>query len=327
MFHRRRGFTLIELLVVIAIIAVLIALLLPAVQAAREAARRSQCVNNLKQFGLAMQNYHSGLGSFPIGRMGINRPTGDPGYPGDAKGSNSRRTWAWLILPYMEQTALSNSINFSRPYNDFSQTTALVALPGVYTCPSDPAAGTVDVGTYPSKKVNYMVNWGNMHYDQGGAGSKNPFTTGPLNDSVTFLGAPFALDRSFGIESIVDGTSNTLLLSEVLIGKPNGNAQDHRGSVFNDDHNGTMFMAYTTPNSKIPDQMQGASYCQYPYDTNPPCNGNSPAFNAARSRHPGGVNAAMADGSVRFYKDSISVATWRSLSTTMGGEIIDASSF
>src|ERR1700689_3490112 len=102
MNKQRSGFTLIELLVVIAIIAVLIALLLPAVQAAREAARRIQCVNNLKQLGLAMHNYAGSLGSFPIGRQGINRPPGDPGYLGDPTGSNHRRSWALLLLPYFE---------------------------------------------------------------------------------------------------------------------------------------------------------------------------------------------------------------------------------
>src|SRR6201987_4314142 len=109
MTHRHRGFTLIELLVVIAIIAVLIALLLPAVQAAREAARRVQCVNNLKQLGIAMHNYNGTIGKFPIGRMGINRPPGNPGYPGDPTGgTNHRRTWAWMILPYIEQGTLTN---------------------------------------------------------------------------------------------------------------------------------------------------------------------------------------------------------------------------
>src|SRR6266704_1092484 len=92
------GFTLIELLVVIAIIAVLIALLLPAVQAARAAARRASCVNNLKQLGVAMHNYHGTVGTFPIGRQGINRPAGDPGYAGDATGTNHRRTWTLGLL-------------------------------------------------------------------------------------------------------------------------------------------------------------------------------------------------------------------------------------
>src|SRR5262249_9289620 len=134
-----RGFTLIELLVVIAIIAVLIALLLPAVQAAREAARRIQCVKNLKQLGLAMHNYHDQIGTFPIGRMGINRPPNDLGYPGDPKGSNSRRTWAWLILPQLEQGAMANAINYSLPYNapNHAQDTVLGALNRCFICPTD----------------------------------------------------------------------------------------------------------------------------------------------------------------------------------------------
>src|ERR1700678_835829 len=102
----RRAFTLIELLVVIAIIAVLIALLLPAVQAAREAARRSQCVNNLKQLGLAMHNYHDAQGSFPIGRTGL-------GFTYPNTSIDDRRTWAFGILPQLEQSSLFNAINFN----------------------------------------------------------------------------------------------------------------------------------------------------------------------------------------------------------------------
>jgi prepilin-type N-terminal cleavage/methylation domain-containing protein len=325
----RRAFTLIELLVVIAIIAVLIALLLPAVQAARASARRLQCVNNLKQLGLAMHNYHNIIGTFPIGRMGINRPSGDPGYPGDASGGNNRRTWAWLILPYIEQGTLFSSINFSKSHDDaqHANDTALAAVTSIFVCPADPNAAAPDTGIYKIYKANYMANWGNSQYDQAGTGASNPHS-GPLNTlgAVPFLGAPFALDKVFGIQNITDGSSNTLLLGEVRIALPNGTAQDHRGDLFNDDHNGCMFMAYTPPNSQVQDQMQG-SYCQYPYANNPPCNTKSPAFNAARSYHAGGLNAVLSDGSVRFFKDSISVATWRALSTTQGGEVIDSNSF
>src|SRR5258708_7766659 len=114
---RARGFTLIELLVVIAIIAVLIALLLPAVQAAREAARRIQCVNNFKQMGIAMHNYHDSQGSFPIGRMGI-------GY-NYAPLPGQRRTWAFSIMPYLEQSAVFNAINFSRQFYESANTTII----------------------------------------------------------------------------------------------------------------------------------------------------------------------------------------------------------
>ena len=136
-----------------------------------------------------------------------------------------------------------------------------------------------------------MVNWGNTHYDQAGVTSENPFK-GPLKDTVSFLGAPFTLDKSYGIQTIADGTSNTLLISEVIIGQPNGTCEaniDHR-APFNDDHNSAMFMAYTAPNSTTFDQV--TSWCVYPYATNPPCNTLAPAFNAARSFHPGGVNCA-----------------------------------
>ena len=319
-----KGFTLIELLVVIAIIAVLIALLLPAVQAARAAAQRIQCVNNLKQLGIAMHNYLNQANTFPIGRQGINRPANDAGYPGDAAGSNHRRTWAWLMLPFVEATATYQAVNMSLPYNNSAQTTALSTMNNVFGCPADPNMGNLMVGNFPEKQANYMVNWGNATYDQ--AAYNNPYTTGPALP-VTFLGAPFALDKSFGIQNITDGSSNTLLMSEVIICLPNGttvSAEDHRGMVFNDDFNCSMFMAYTTPNSKVPDLVP--VYCQYPYQTNPPCTtqfpvgsspapAGTPAFNAARSYHTGGVNALMADGSVRFAKDSISPAVWQALST------------
>src|SRR6201990_2648706 len=111
-----RGFTLIELLVVIAIIAALIALLLPAVQAAREAARRMQCANNLKQLGLAMHNYHQAIGTFPIGALGVRSPNKYASV-GDATGSINRRTWAFMILPFIEQSAMYGAVNFSLPFN------------------------------------------------------------------------------------------------------------------------------------------------------------------------------------------------------------------
>jgi prepilin-type N-terminal cleavage/methylation domain-containing protein/prepilin-type processing-associated H-X9-DG protein len=325
-----RGFTLIELLVVIAIIAVLIALLLPAVQAAREAARRIQCVNNLKQLSLAMHNYHDQIGTFPIGRMGINRPTGDPGYPGDAKGSNNRRTWAWMILPQLEQGAMANSINYSLPYNaaNHAQDTVLNALNRCYVCPTDPNAGTQSGGSYPIYKGNYVVNWGNTHYWQ--QFQNDPFTTTLVPDTVGFRGAPFALDRAFGIRDITDGSTNTLMVSEAKIGGGNtASLQDHRGSIFSDDFNCTMFNAYLPPNSSLPDYVQG-NYCLYPpyadVPSNPPCTKNSPPFNVVRSYHSGGANAAMCDGSVRFFKNSVNVQTWRAVSTTMGSEVISADS-
>jgi prepilin-type N-terminal cleavage/methylation domain-containing protein/prepilin-type processing-associated H-X9-DG protein len=334
-----RGFTLIELLVVIAIIAVLIALLLPAVQAAREAARRMQCTNNLKQLGLAMHNYNNAIGTFPIGLMGFRSPAygtptngfgnGTGFYPSGTSVNNARRTWAWLILPYLEQGTLANAINYSLEFNNHVHDTAVRIIPGSLLCPSDPNMGFVDVGSYPVRKVNYMANWGNTQYFQGNSSDpmslNPPFAPGDNPGGVRFLGAPFAADKSFGLQTITDGTSNTLLMSEVKVGLPKGTSQDHRGDVFNDDYNGCMFMGFTPPNTTFYDYVSGG--CQYPWQTNPPCQSKTPVFNAARSYHPGGVNAALCDGSVKFFKDSTNYNTWRGLSTTQGGEIISADSY
>jgi prepilin-type N-terminal cleavage/methylation domain-containing protein/prepilin-type processing-associated H-X9-DG protein len=328
----RKAFTLIELLVVISIIAVLIALLLPAVQAAREAARRAQCTNNLKQLGLAMHNYLSANNSFPIGRMGRYYS-----YPLDSNGyNNSRRSWAFMILPYIEQASLSNAINFNLSFYVPQNTTAIRTTVGTFDCPSDPGSANVeDPGAVTQRvKGNYAVNWGNLHYDQDqsptatNSTQPNPYN-GPAG-SVQYLAAPFTPNQARGVQSFTDGTSNTVLMSEVINPFNTGSVTDHRGDVYNDDRNCAMFMAYTQPNSPVPDQLpapSGLNYCAYPNGSNPPCNGSSPAFNAARSFHSGGVNAMLADGSVRFIKTSINILVWRSMATISAGEVISSDAY
>jgi prepilin-type N-terminal cleavage/methylation domain-containing protein/prepilin-type processing-associated H-X9-DG protein len=337
--NRPRGFTLIELLVVIAIIAVLIALLLPAVQAAREAARRIQCTNNLKQLGLAMHNYHDSTNTFPIGAIGIRSPTAianNNTYPNGTAASVSRRTWAFLILPYIDQGAMANAVNFSLPFNPptgAANNTISETLISTFLCPDDPTVNQIDQNN--RREGNYVVNWGNSNWGQNmtftGA-TYNPFS-GPIvqGNPVYFLGAPFTMDKAYGVQNITDGTSNTLLMAEVIIGATMGTTgYEHRGDIYNDDYNCAMFMAYSTPNSTIPDWIANG-YCRYPYLTNPPCsgttNGAQNAFNASRSYHPGGVNALMSDGSVRFFKNTIALMTWRALSTTTGGEVISSDTY
>ena len=319
---------------VIAIIAVLIALLLPAVQAAREAARRTQCVNNFKQLGLAMHNYHDSMGSFPIGRMGS-------GY-NYAPQRGQRRTWAFSILPYFEQGNVFNAINFSLQFYESANTTVIRLQLSAFQCPSDTPSIQEPDTPYPRGKGNFAANWGNTHFAQNdpalsGMGYPNPWNTGPLllqgaPNGLMFTGAPFKGNISTGIRDMTDGTSNSILCGEVIMGyNAAGGAYDHRGDIFNDDLNCTMFMTYTTPNSKVPDGMggdaQGRPWCSYGLGPNvPPCNGVTPAFNASRSRHPGGVNTLMGDGSVRFTKDTINLITWRSIGSPNGGEVISADS-
>jgi prepilin-type N-terminal cleavage/methylation domain-containing protein/prepilin-type processing-associated H-X9-DG protein len=312
--RRAKGFTLIELLVVIAIIAVLIALLLPAVQSARAAARRIQCVNNLKQFGLAMTNFHDANGTLPPGALNTNYGN-----------------WATKILPFLEQSAMANALNQTATYYDIRNTTVTQATISAFICPSDPGSDTVYHSKYPDRrKGNYMVNWGNSHYDQG---NPNPFT-GALGTVVPTRG-PFRVNNTttaitpFGMRDITDGTSNTMLMSEIIVGLNKGTASDIRGDIWSTSRCGFFFTAYLPPNSKLPDDLDGTSDCQT-LSGNPPCvggNGSSPDYNAARSWHGGGVNVAFGDGSVKFVKDSVNIYTWRSLSTKDGEEIISADAY
>jgi prepilin-type processing-associated H-X9-DG protein len=135
------------------------------------------------------------------------------------------------------------------------------------------------------------------------------------------------MDKSYGIQNLTDGTSNTLLMAEARIGADiSGGTQDHRGDIWNDDYGSAQFMAYTPPNSPFPDYVL-SGYCNYPYGTNPPCKGQAPYFTAARSYHPGGANAVAADGHVQFFKNSINLNVWRALASSQGAEVIDASSY
>lgn len=342
--NRTPGFTLIELLVVIAIIAVLIALLLPAVQSAREAARRAQCVNNFKQMGLALHNYHDTMGAFPIGRMGI-------GYNYSPNG-DQRRTWYYSILPFIEQGAAFNANNFNVPFY-FPQNTTVIRLSfTAFMCPSQSPSIQEPDTPYPRGKASIAANWGNTGYYQDeakrGSGAQgqaggNPYTGGPMNGgaAVAFTGAPFKGNISTSLRDMTDGTSNTLLCGEVIIGQNTAGfapktypgtlgkygPYDHRGDVLNDDYNCTMFHTYTTPNSQLPDQMGSYTFCGNRFMNNPPCNDLNPAWNAARSRHSGGVNVLMGDGSVKFIKDSVNVLAWRALGSPAGGEVVSSDSY
>lgn len=233
-------------------------------------------------------------------------------------------------MNFIEQTTTYNATNYTTDFYQPQNTTVILVNIAVYDCPSDPNASMIEEPTsaYPRAKANMMVNFGPTHFDQGGANDPFSISNPPsaAYTNVSFFPAPFTANKSYGLQSFTDGTSNTLLLSEVIIGPNLGNNSDHRGDIYNDNHNCFYFNGFTTPNTLlIPDYMQG--YCNYPGPNVPPCNGNpTPAesFNAPRSYHSGGVNAAMADGSVHFYKNTISILTWRALSTMSGKEVISS---
>ncbi|MDR3636555.1 MAG: DUF1559 domain-containing protein [Isosphaeraceae bacterium] len=304
---RRRGFTLIELLVVIAIIAVLIALLLPAVQAAREAARRAQCVNNLKQVGLAMHNYLSTCNAFPIGSISDPSPGAWPNAP------SLRTPWTIQILPYLEAVTLANSFNYQLGIagpnwlGSTCNTTVFGTRVNVYNCPSD--TPNYFLATW-RLKFNYGANWGNTNLTQ-------------TNNSLTYQTGPFTFNLAQPISSIVDGTSNTLLVSEVL---QTSSTNDMRSEWWNDST--AVFMTYLTPNSSAPDNLE--AYCVSNPQLNEPCfSGGSytTQYMASRSRHSGGVDSLMGDGSVKFMKSSINLQTWLALGSIRGAEVISSDSY
>ena len=316
----RAGFTLIELLVVIAIIAILIGLLLPAVQKVREAAARMKCSNNLKQWGLAMHNYHDVNGKLPYGSR---LPTG----------TTLRHSWVPQLWSYIEQDNLYRMYNFTTSgfYQTPKPSTNTLDGPtgkpvSTYYCPSDRGSPAYAQGDqFWRVRGSYAVNWGPVPFQTI---SSTPLPAGP---------APFGftdyfsrnLAREAKLTAISDGTSNTLLMSEKII-HPQDNVFDHRGDFLNDDGGGNIFNTLDTPNAGI-DAMKFPQYCtaapQLPCTT---ATGEGSRFamkQSARSRHTGGVNVLLGDGSVRFIRDSIPLVTWQALSTMSGGEVIDGNAF
>ena len=230
---RRRGFTLIELLVVIAIIAVLIALLLPAVQAAREAARRAQCTNNLKQIGLAMHNYHAANNTFPPGTSASFNSVNS------ANGGSPCMSWnGWsaqsILLPYLEQTSIYNAANFFfDPINDPQtvNTTAFFTKIGAFLCPSDGNAGSGGSGGAAPCINSYYASEGTTDYAASGTPGTAVVPLQQCNGGTGSTGV-FYYATSYGIQNIMDGTSNTVAFSESLAGT-NGNSRVNFSSGVN----------------------------------------------------------------------------------------------
>jgi prepilin-type N-terminal cleavage/methylation domain-containing protein/prepilin-type processing-associated H-X9-DG protein len=305
--RQARGFTLIELLVVIAIIAILIALLVPAVQKVRESAARTQCANNVKQWAIAMHAHHDAKNQFPIGAR-----------------SNPRQTWVMHLWPYIEKGDLARLNDFTKPFHDPPGTihNSMNGLTGMavamYTCPVDMGNDQNDTGqTYPRRRGNYVINWGNTKYDTPPAVGKGiaPFSHNKGDRK---------LPRIVKIRHMSDGTSNTLLLAEYIKAKSRQD-NDWRGDIHNDD--GVFrFHTITTPNSSAPDVVLN-NWAQADKDFFAPVTAGSPQYNATRSRHLGGVNAAMCDGSVRFIMNVINLSAWTAMGTMNGGESDIDSSF
>ena len=351
----RPGFTLIEALVVITIISILVALLLPAVQAAREAARRIQCVSNLKQIGLGLHNYHQAVGSFPLATavayssVGVKTDWG---------------TWSGqaMMLPYLDQTPIFNAVNFSWTcwYGAGQQINGTVfnTKINLFLCPSDGLAasgsineGMVSLGFFGESNINnYLGSLGT---------TTNP--NGPASTGV------FAHSMSYGIESITDGTSNTLAFSEGLVSGTSAGEKWRDGVAMG--ASSILGPGVLDANANIPAVLADLQTCNqvfaavptsainnrgYRWGSGSPgvtffntivppnsseypwggcrfscrsCGIEYGQYENASSMHAGGVNALMADGSVRFVTDAIAMAVWWSLGTRSGGEVISADSY
>ncbi|MBI1324478.1 DUF1559 domain-containing protein [bacterium] len=353
-FRARKGFTLIELLVVIAIIAVLISLLLPAVQSAREAARRAQCVNNLKQIGLANHNFESTNGHFA------------PGYgPNPMPGGGGRANSNALILQFLESASLYGAFNFEANINLTGPTspndTAQTQIVSAFVCPSDPSQAKLLAGVSQLGYCNYFGNVGNtaslelgtafgfqepnavnagifnVRLDRSGTATSNPVNHLKVQNPTT-------------IGSITDGTSNTALYSETIrsISIANTVGEIPIPSLLNVYYfTGSMAggmqvppaPCLTFPGSRL--RYRGQQYYRNlpitsyynhtmtPNTTKWDCIDGSfvASHTAARSYHPGGVNVTFCDGSVRFVKNTVNETTWRALGTKAGGEVISADAY
>ncbi len=314
----KRGFTLVELLVVIAIIGVLIALLLPAVQAARESARRTNCVNNLKQLGLAMHNHESAKKEFPQGRNQFPQVVSAPA----------------RLLAYVEQGGLEELVDSTGTLAVGGQNdTAAKNLVPLLVCPSDPRKGQVPGSAY----------FGTNYVACNGTGTTQDPSTGAVVYLTIANGNGVFAQKPTKIADILDGTSNTAAFSESLIGDgapitvspshreqirlvvvevpggsdPTAAACDSGSGIWNprrgeqwiNGHFGnTLYNHYYTPNPAGKWDCGNGSH--------------NKGLTGSRSYHPGGVNLLLCDGAVRFVRDGVALGVWRNVSTRAGGEAV-----
>ncbi len=343
-----RGFTLIEILVVTLIIAVLIALILPAVQNAREAARRTACLNNLRQIGLGVASYHNSQGSFPMGEYGHFIPdyNGEQPY---CKWMTPDKSYLVAILPYVDQAPLYHALNQNQWMYSAGNRTVMTSSIGLYACPDDvdsgrPRNGYSLLNQYEGDFLTPSRLCSTSYCGVVGDAISEPFPAPewgckPMPGTITEANGCITGIAPISYSSVTDGLSETLLVAErtvsVLKAKELNDGPyslfDTTGWWFYGKYTETLITSYYPPNSykKIGVSESNSGWIR---------------SDSASSMHPGGVNVLLADGSVRFIKESISsnpvppngvstgtipssIGVWQMLGTRNGGEVIDDNAF
>jgi prepilin-type N-terminal cleavage/methylation domain-containing protein/prepilin-type processing-associated H-X9-DG protein len=346
--HKRLGFTLVELLVVIAIIGVLVALLLPAIQAAREAARRSQCTNNLKQLALAIHNYEASNKRLPPGYASNSLTVPAPATR-DPQTWDAPPGWGWgaFLLPHMEQTTISNQVDSAVALWDARYAELIRTTIGSFLCPTDSGEREPFYVTDPSGqpltiegrqvevgRSNYVAShgqescWGECGADPTATVFTNIYTgettTVEVNGDVSQVGdGPFYRNSQVEFRAITDGLSNTIFLGE------------HSSALSDKTWVGVVPGALTLPKIQSPDNGDDAAATLVLVHGGPSGGElditgfpiihpiNFPTFHVGQmfSEHPNGGNVALGDGSVRFASDDVDLLLWAEISSIADGEV------
>lgn len=311
---RVRGFTLIELLVVITVIGILMSLLLPAVNSVRATARKLECSNNMRNIALGLINHETQYGHLPHGVYNYLDSTHHTPSPYD--NWQDRRCWMHQTLPFVEFQALYDQFaEHMRNHRSALAFPQMHTVVPVFMCPSDPTSpklhtfwGGSGGSATPTQGFsgNMVANAGNGFFNEGGV------------EASAKLNGLFFAQSKVRDAWITDGASNTLMISELIL-SPDTDSHDIRGRYYNPAHGGVLFSTRVTPNTLVPDRLNWCGKTPVPQA---PCiyTGQN-MFVSARSFHSGGVNVALADGSMHFIVNDVDAEVYLALGSRNGGEV------